>query len=351
MHCPTLVELPLPPTGKTGWPWTEESPRLPDTGPDSLAWPRSSIVMPSFNQGQFLEETLRSVLLQVYPDVEYIVIDGGSRDDSVEIIRRYEPWLAYWVSEPDRGQPHAINKGLERTTGEIIAYINSDDYYLPGAFSTVAQEYVREPFDLIAGICRYVDAYGNKLLEAKGGPHNLLDILDLARYERSYLTQPEVFWTRHVLNTCGLLREDLLRCFDYEYWLRAIASGFSIRYVDEVIACFRRHVQQKTRDPAGGLAETMPLVHKYIETHANLRSQERRRISRGLHWGQAKVHYLRSRQAADEGRTKTAIVACLRGVGANFPFSLRERLLLSCFKRIMLSLIIGRNIRQRVWVL
>ena len=113
MRCPTLNELAPPPLGKTGWPWTEESSQLPDTTPDGRPWPRISIVTPSFNQGQFIEETIRSVLLQCYPNLEYIIIDGGSIDESVDIIRRYEHRLAYWVSEPDRCQVHAINNSNE----------------------------------------------------------------------------------------------------------------------------------------------------------------------------------------------------------------------------------------------
>src|SRR5579885_3553995 len=127
MRCPTLAELPPPPAGKTGWPWTIETPALPASRADGSPWPRISIVTPSYNQGQFIEETIRSVLLQGYPDLEYIVIDGGSTDQSVEIIRKYERWLTYWVSEKDRGQAHAINKGFSSVTGELFNWINSDD--------------------------------------------------------------------------------------------------------------------------------------------------------------------------------------------------------------------------------
>ena len=116
MRCSTLAELPPPPPGKTGWPWTEESPRLADMMHDGQPWPRVSIVTPSYNQAEYIEETIRPVLLQGYPDLEYIVIDGGSTDGSVEIIRTYAPWLTYWVSEPDRGQTYAINKGWMRAT-------------------------------------------------------------------------------------------------------------------------------------------------------------------------------------------------------------------------------------------
>src|SRR5262245_50300660 len=114
MKCPAVAELPPPPSGKTGWPWTDETPPLPSTQPDGSPWPRISIVTPSYNQSEFIEETIRSVLLQGYPDLEYIIIDGGSTDQSLDIIRKYARWLAYWISEKDRGQSHAINKGFER---------------------------------------------------------------------------------------------------------------------------------------------------------------------------------------------------------------------------------------------
>src|SRR5437660_7841664 len=145
MRPPSLIELPSPPVGKMGWPWTEETPPVGAGMHDASVLPRVSIVTPSFNQGPFLEETIRSVLLQGYPDLEYIIIDGGSTDDSVEIIRKYEKWLAYWVSEKDSGQTHAINKGFARSTGEIYAYLNSDDVYLPDALHNIASFFDKQP--------------------------------------------------------------------------------------------------------------------------------------------------------------------------------------------------------------
>src|SRR5881392_2746444 len=122
-----LVDLPAPPRGKTGWPWTAEAPSLPPLLPNCISWPRISIVTPSFNQGQYIEETIRSVLLQGYPNLEYVIIDGGGTDNTGEIIKKYEPWITYWESEKDRGQSHALNKGFKKATGDILAWLCSDD--------------------------------------------------------------------------------------------------------------------------------------------------------------------------------------------------------------------------------
>ena len=145
MRCPTLNELPPPLSEKTGWPWTEGSPKLTDHMTNGNRWPLVSIVTPSYNQGQFIEETIRSVLLQGYPNLEYIIIDGGSTDNSVEIIRKYEPWLAYWVSEPDNGQSEAINRGWSISQGDILAWLNSDDMYTQNAIQTAVSTLQRHP--------------------------------------------------------------------------------------------------------------------------------------------------------------------------------------------------------------
>src|SRR5262249_39110767 len=127
MHCPSLHELPAPPPGRTGWPWTVASAALPPAMPDGAVWPRVSVGTPSFNQAHFVEATLRSILLQGYPNLEYFVMDGGSTDGSVEIIKKYSPWLTSWVSERDGGQSAAINRGLRLGSGLFTTWINSDD--------------------------------------------------------------------------------------------------------------------------------------------------------------------------------------------------------------------------------
>jgi len=118
--------------------WIRENASNRELTSDNLAWPKITIVTPSYNQGDFLKETIRSVLLQNYPKLEYIVIDGGSSDNSIEIIKMYEKYLAYWISEPDKGQSDALNKGFEKATGEICGYLNSDDLLMPNALQKVA---------------------------------------------------------------------------------------------------------------------------------------------------------------------------------------------------------------------
>ena len=160
----TLARLPPPPPGRSGWPWTEAPSPLPPRRADGSPWPRISIVTGSHNQGNYLEETLRSVLLQGYPDLEYIVVDGGSGDGSLQIIERYAPFLTHWEEQPDRGQAAALNSGFRRATGEILAFLNSDDTYLPGALARVALAIdERRHRHLVTGRCLFVDSAGRSI--------------------------------------------------------------------------------------------------------------------------------------------------------------------------------------------
>jgi glycosyltransferase involved in cell wall biosynthesis len=140
-----LNELVAPGSGKSGWPWTKDSGPSSPQMPAGSPWPKVSIVTPSFNQGQFLEETIRSVLLQNYPNLEYIVIDGGSTDNSLEVIKKYEKHLAYWQSRKDGGQADAIAQGFDRATGDILSWLNSDDILLPTALKDVAGAFAENP--------------------------------------------------------------------------------------------------------------------------------------------------------------------------------------------------------------
>jgi len=244
MRCPTLNELPPPPPGKTGWPWTEESPQLPDTMPDGHLWPRISIVTPSYNQGRFIEETIRSVLLQGYPNLEYIIIDGGSTDGSVEVIRKHEPWLTYWVSEPDRGQADALNKGFAHAHGDIVAWLNSDDTYEPCTLQRVGQEFGEDQTKaVIYGDCNYVDENGNITYFLR---HPYVTFDSLIRYwNPSWPPQPSVFFRREVLEKVGPLNCDLHFAIDYDLWLR-IAQDHEFRHIEHTLANHRLHGESKT---------------------------------------------------------------------------------------------------------
>ena len=232
-----------------------------------MALPRISVITPSFNQAGFIEQTIRSVVDQDYPDLEYIVIDGGSTDGSVDIIRRYESRIAYWVSEKDRGQAHAINKGLERATGDIIAYLNSDDCYLEGALKRVATAFDHTPdCDLFHGRCRVVDQEGVRVGERVGSITRYDEILDLwdVWWGGRNFVQPEVFWTRRITEKVGPFREDLFWVMDYEYWLRILRAGGRVGFIDAELAAFRMHPSQKSTQPARTAAELLSVVRPYI---------------------------------------------------------------------------------------
>jgi glycosyltransferase involved in cell wall biosynthesis len=229
--------------------------------------PRISIITPSFNQAAFIERTIQSVIGQDYPNIEYIVIDGGSTDGSVDIIRKFQSDIAYWVTEKDRGQAHAINKGLERATGDIIAYLNSDDYYLEGTLRRVADHFGRYPdVDLVHGRCRVVDEHGEKIGEQVGSITRYDEILDLwdVWWGKRNFVQPEVFWTRRITKKIGSFREDLFWVMDYDYWLRILRAGGRVGFVDAELAAFRVQPNQKSTQPARTSDELLQVVQPYI---------------------------------------------------------------------------------------
>jgi glycosyltransferase involved in cell wall biosynthesis len=243
MRCPSFEDLPSAPEGKTGWPWTEPEP-LPPLMSEGNPGPRISIITPSYNQGQYIEETIRSVLLQGYPDLEYIIIDGCSTDDSVEIIKKYEPWLSYWVSEPDGGQAHALNKGFARSTGDILAYINSDDLYASGIFHTVAQLFHSrtKPFWAAFSLVVFNGDGFHRLWEV-GYFHSLYHWI----YGEGMIPQPSVFWGRRLYEDVGGFDEDMHFAFDKDFFLRLVLRNYTYTAYPEVIGSFfRLHSDSKT---------------------------------------------------------------------------------------------------------
>lgn len=245
MHCPRLAELPPPPVGKTGWPWTVETPPLPTTQPDGSPWPRISIVTPSYNQGQFIEETIRSVLLQGYPDLEYIIMDGGSTDGAVDIIRKYEHWLTYWVSEKDQGQSDAINKGVALTSGSIINWINSDDFLAVNALRRIAEAFCEASEDVgaIVGVGHKINANNTPCYSTIRGTINKQTMLESA-YGCDFL-QPSCFFCRSMWEQCGPIRTDLNYCMDLALWLTA-ADHYKFSVISTDIAFAHVHPAAKT---------------------------------------------------------------------------------------------------------
>ncbi len=206
-------------------------------------WPKVSIVTPSYNQGQYLEKTIRSVLDQGYPNLEYIIIDGGSTDDSVDIIKRYEQHIAYWESVPDRGQSHAINKGFARATGDIYAWLNSDDWYAPGALQTVADTFVANPeAGAVVGAGEMVDEGGARLLFKSP---TQVTTETLCRWLEDYFWQPSTFFRQQAWTTCGPLDEDVHYAMDLDLWLK-ISKKFAFVAVPAFLSSSLRHPEAKT---------------------------------------------------------------------------------------------------------
>lgn len=238
-----FLEIPKPLCEKTGWPWTEETIHKPQIMPDISQRPKISIVTPSYNQAQYLEETIRSVLLQGYPNFEYIIIDGGSTDGSVEIIKKYETWLSYWISEKDRGQGHAVNKGIQKAQGDILLWLNSDDVCLPHAFDVVANAFIENPsVHLVIGQANVIDEQG-KLIDTL--PSKFTAWEDIAVLPTNSIRQVSTFFRRNLFDELGYVNEELHIAMDTELLVR-FTKSYPPLIVDQFLASFRVHKNAKS---------------------------------------------------------------------------------------------------------
>jgi glycosyltransferase involved in cell wall biosynthesis len=296
-----LAKLPAPPAGRTGWPWTAEGMHLPDLTPDGRPWPRICVVTPSYNQVTYLEATIRSILLQGYPNLEYIIMDGGSTDGSVDIIKKYEPWLSYWQSKSDSGQYTAIQAGFEKSSCEIMAWLNSDDLYFPWTLRTVGEIFAGLPevgwlstivtaevgsFDEIIAFSQRRGINRRWFFEA----HPLR--------EKGFIQQESTFWRRKLWEQAGACFDKTLHyAGDLELWARFW------QYTDLVststpLGIFRYHAGQKTNQLQDYIWEGEQVLRRY-PTYRHLPGQPLqllayllKRCNRDKNWFQIRYYHV-----------------------------------------------------------
>ncbi len=274
-----------------------------------------SVITPSYQQAAFLARTIQSVLGQNYPDLEYLVVDGGSTDSSRAIIEKYAGQLAWWVSEPDGGQAEAINKGFRRATGEIVAWLNSDDMYAPGAIQAAVDYFTAHPeIGLVYGDALSFDETGHPLNDLTFAPWGLAD---LAAF--NIICQPAVFMRRDVLAQTGLLDDSYHMLLDHHLWLR-IAQETKIAYVPALWAFARHHAAAKNVAQAPKFGEEAFKLLAWMRTQPRLAaivSQNERRVL-------AMAHRFNARYLLDGGMAWASLRAYARSFGQNPAICLQE---------------------------
>jgi glycosyltransferase involved in cell wall biosynthesis len=209
--------------------------------------PKISVITPSYNSGRFIEQTIQSVLSQGYPNLEYLVMDGGSTDNTLEILQKYQGSVN-WVSEKDRGQSHAINKGFALATGDVLAYLNADDIYEKGALHTVGKYFLNHPDAYwVTGRCKFIDPNGEEIRKLATlykylwlllGSYKALMVTD-------YVSQPATFWHRNIIDRIGQFNETLHYAMDYDFSLR-VGKTFKLWRIRQFLASYRIHRSSKT---------------------------------------------------------------------------------------------------------
>lgn len=273
-----LELLPSPPDGKTGWPWTEESAKPPGFRKDGSSWPRISIITPSYNQGSFIEETIRSVLLQNYPDLEYIIIDGGSNDNSVEIIRKYEKYISFWISEPDKGQSDAINKGFRKCNGKLVNWICSDDLLARDSLNSIIFISENISDSLIIGKGLRIDNEG-KVINAIAPSEikTLMDLVDIGKFwrKKNSIMQQSCLYPLESVKTAGYLNIKRHYVMDYELWGMLLLKGARIFRYDIEVGIFRWYEQQKTSQQNAVTKELVLSAISLISLDKNMSIKEK----------------------------------------------------------------------------
>ena len=287
-----------------------------------MNFPKLSIITPSFNQAAFLEQTILSVLQQNYEALEFIIIDGGSTDGSEEVIRKYENQLAFWVSEKDRGQAHALNKGLEHATGEIVAYLNSDDLYFPGAFAAVVNYFREHPeCDWLCGdTMMFGEAKDDVLVSAKV-PKSAGHALSWA-YNAP---QPGMFWKRELV-TEGF-DERWRYCFDHELYVRLLLAGHECHHLPVTLAAYRLHPDSKTVAEGALFDDEFDRIAEIYEP----------RLEGGARRWCAATRLLRQSFAASQAGKRGAAAKDLLHALAVHPSEISGRNFWGCFRQLLRS--------------
>jgi glycosyltransferase involved in cell wall biosynthesis len=272
-----------------------------------------SIVTPSFNQAAFLGQAMRSVLEQDYGAIEYIVVDGGSTDGSVEIIRQHADHLAWWTSEPDAGQAEAINKGLERARGDVLAWLNSDDFYLPQAVSAAVRALEAHPSAvLVYGNIQAVDEHNRVINSLRYGSSSLESLLCF-----QIIGQPAVFMRRSAFEAAGGLDIRLHFLLDHQLWIKMARHGL-LQHVDETWAAARHHAGAKNRSGAGQFGREAFQILDWVSQDPDLAAALRPIASRA----RASAHRVDARYLLDGGQPSAALSAWMRALRVHPPTAL-----------------------------
>jgi glycosyltransferase involved in cell wall biosynthesis len=270
-------------------------------------------VTPSYNQAKYIEQTMRSVLEQDYPRVEYLVVDGLSTDNSVEIIKKYADKLAWWVGEKDSGQGEAINKGLARTKGEIIAWLNSDDYYLPGTLAAVVKIFEDNPdVVMVYGDMLAVDEHGRTINTLK---YKQLSLQDLLCFQ--IIGQPSVFFRREVYEKTTGLDTTFHFLLDHHLWIRIAQQG-KILHVPQTWSAARYHAEAKNRAKASEFGQEAFRILAWAKSQAGLAEA----VSGVDRRARASAHRFDARYLLDGGRPASALGAWLRALFIHPPTAL-----------------------------
>lgn len=305
--------------------------------------PLVSIVTPSFNKDAFIEETILSVKAQTYPYIEHIVIDGGSTDKTLDILRRHSNSII-WISEPDSGQSDAINKGWKIAKGEILAYLNADDIYMPWTVETAVKLLGEHPdVDMVYGKCNIIDEQGELIMECPATEFNLSDLV----CGTCGLPQPTVFFRKKIIDTIGYLDADLHMAMDLDFWIRA-GLLFKIKYIPQILANFRVYPGTKTVNEPLKCADECLCVLNKVFFHADLPGEVKAVKSRAYSY----VHLRLGLEYCLRGQMKQARRSLVKSVML-YPWHFRRPALAG----ILVASFIGkgtlekaRNLKQRLEV-